>query len=384
MKVRIMSANEMVVKQNNFKKRNIHTTTKSLTLIAFCLLFATANLKAAGNEFFMRAVIKGLPAGLKVTMRDAFDEDAKPLITSITYLGGFRVHKLIGEPIIVKLVVGDDKITEFLFIEPGTLKMKGNYTNPDFEYSELGSQKDFEFCMLKLIHLKDSIKTTLNNKENEDDVNERNADGIRQLLKGQLDSFLANRNDSFSAAMCLNFMTSTFKSNTELEPFYNSLTKRIQQSRYGLPIGTAIEKAKIAAIGSIAKDFELKDTAGNIVHLSDYRGKYVLLDFWASWCKPCRGESPVVVEAYNTYHNKNFEILSVSLDKEKQDWLDAIKEDGLKWRQVSDLMEWDSPIAKLYGVEAIPTNFLIDPNGVIIAKNLRGLEVFKGLRTKLK
>ncbi|ANI88034.1 hypothetical protein A9P82_01070 [Arachidicoccus ginsenosidimutans] len=127
-------------------------------------------------------------------------------------------------------------------------------------------------------------------------------------------------------------------------------------------------------VGIKAPDFTENDVNGNPVSLSSFKGKYVLVDFWASWCAPCRAENPNVVKAYNEYKDKGFNILGVSLDgtSTKNAWLAAIKKDGLTWTEVSDLKGWENAAAQLYMVTAIPQNFLIDPNGVIIAKNLRG------------
>jgi peroxiredoxin len=127
------------------------------------------------------------------------------------------------------------------------------------------------------------------------------------------------------------------------------------------------------AVGAIAPEFTLNDTLGNPVSLSSYKGKFVLVDFWASWCGPCRAENPNVVKSYAKFHNKGFDILGVSLDDErsKQNWLNAIRHDGLTWQQVSDLKGWNNEVAKLYVIKAIPQNVLLDPSGKIIAKNLR-------------
>jgi peroxiredoxin len=139
------------------------------------------------------------------------------------------------------------------------------------------------------------------------------------------------------------------------------------------------------AIGKPAPDFILNDTNGKPVKFSDQLGKakYTLLDFWAAWCGPCRRENPNVVSAYNKYKDKGFTVFGVSLDKSKNDWVKAIEKDNLTWVHVSDLIHWDSAPAQLYGVRAIPANFLIDKNGIIVAKNIRGEELHKTLEKLL-
>ena len=137
-------------------------------------------------------------------------------------------------------------------------------------------------------------------------------------------------------------------------------------------------------IQNSAPHFSQSDNNSKIFSLSDYKGKYILLDFWASWCGPCRAENPNMLKAYKKYKKWGFEIIGISLDVDKRKWIQAIKEDNLPWKQVSDLKGGENKVALLYGIESIPMNFLIDPNGIIIAKNLRGEDLEAFLRTVIK
>lgn len=140
-----------------------------------------------------------------------------------------------------------------------------------------------------------------------------------------------------------------------------------------------VEKMKLLAVGQPAPEIALPDPDGKVVPLSSMKGKYVLVDFWAKWCGPCRQENPNVVAAYQKYKDKGFTVYGVSLDRSRQDWLQAIEQDKLTWTHVSDLKFWQSEAAKTYNINAIPFSLLLDPNGVIIAKNLRGAALHKKL-----
>jgi peroxiredoxin len=158
------------------------------------------------------------------------------------------------------------------------------------------------------------------------------------------------------------------------QPLYDQLGPSVKSSPAGIAFENRIEIARKLEVGQPAFDFTLDDTLGQQVSLSSFKGKYVLIDFWASWCGPCRAENPTVVKAFNKFKDRGFTILGVSLDRpgQKDKWQKAIHDDGLVWTQVSDLKFWDNAAARLYDVKAIPTNFLVDRDGKIVARNVSG------------
>lgn len=231
----------------------------------------------------------------------------------------------------------------------------------------LGKFKEITQRFSKVYYAK--VKDTVKIKELQNE-----AKPIYAKVEAALDSFILSHPDSY---VTVDLITDNKTAVIDLETFgryYDPLSKRVLAGFNGKKLTARYDKAKQTALGK-AVDFRQTDDKGNEFKLSSLRGKYVLVDFWASWCVPCRAENPHLLKAYNELKDKNFEIVGVSLDETKSAWLNAVKHDGMPWIQVSDLKGFKSDVALQYGISAIPQNFLINPEGIVIAKNLRGENV---------
>ncbi|HET9825167.1 MAG TPA: TlpA disulfide reductase family protein [Chitinophagaceae bacterium] len=251
-----------------------------------------------------------------------------------------------------------------------------------FELSNIGRAMD----SLKKSGAPDSILLTENNK------------GMYQVgeLRNFVASYVKNSNDPITSVWALGTYSQVFPSD-EYQALLNGIVKKFpnhkgiaaikEMSDRQLALAKQKDKEEPTEpewIGKPAPELSLPDINGRKINLSSFKGKYVLVDFWASWCLPCRRENPNVVQAYNKYKSKNFTILGVSLDKEKEDWMDAIQHDKLTWTQVSDLQEWNSLAVSTFNFNGIPFNVLIDPAGRIIGQSLRGPDLEQKLADVLK
>lgn len=204
-------------------------------------------------------------------------------------------------------------------------------------------------------------------------------------VKNSLENFIKTHPKSAVSgyAIYFNYQNSTAPME-ELEKIVGLLDKSMLNTKYGKLAQEKLNQMKGTTIGYPALNFAQANPDGKMVNLTDFKGKYVLVDFWASWCGPCRGENPNVVAAYNKYKDKGFTVFGVSLDQNKDKWLQAIKVDNLTWQHVSDLKGWGNEAAKLYGISSIPQNLLLDKEGKIVAKNLRGPDLDAKLEELIK
>ncbi len=205
---------------------------------------------------------------------------------------------------------------------------------------------------------------------------------LQENNTGKFQKMISENPQSLVSALILSdMMNGKSLSTNEFKELFENLDEEVKNSEIGKQLNETIQKATATAVGSKAPEFSAPTPEGEQLALKDALGKITIVDFWASWCKPCRIENPNVVKLYNEYHDKGLNIIGVSLDKngQKDKWLKAIEDDGLTWQHVSNLQYWQGPVAQLYNVRSIPATFILDENGVIIAKDLRG----EALRAKV-
>jgi len=276
--------------------------------------------------------------------------------------GKFTIKGNLKEPSFIILIFGDQPPAIPLFIDNSKIKIEGNKSNLE-NVAITGSKSEDEFAEYsRQIKPYEKIFT---------EGAEKDPASVATVEK-ESESFVKKYPGSYVAPIAIIRVLQSSENIALAEKLYRMMSKEVKESELSRYVNQQLALAKINPIGSQVADFTQTDTAGHPVKISSFRGKYVLIDFWASWCRPCRQENPNVVAAFNKFHEKNFTVLGISLDQAKPAWLNAIHMDGLKWTQVSDLKGWGNEVAALFKVTSIPQNLLIDPKGKIIAKNLRG------------
>ena len=331
---------------------------------------ATENNTAKG--FVITGNVTGFADGTSVSFLN--EQTNQPEKQTTIEKGKFTIKGQMTEPGFKGIIFGDQPPLVPLFLDNSNIKITGDKNALD-KLSITGSPSHSEFA---------EFTTALKPYEKlfQPDA-EVDADAAKNVEKIS-EEFVKKHPESYVAPLAIIRMFQVNQDGVKAEKLYKLMPAAVQSSGLGQYANQQIQESKINPIGSVIQDFSQKDTSGKMVNVSSFRGKYVLLDFWASWCRPFRMENPNVVAAYNKFHDKNFTILSVSLDQAKPAWLSAIQMDGLTWSHVSDLKGWNNEVAALFQIRSIPQNLLIDPDGKIIAKNLRGAVLENKLSEILK
>ncbi|RAJ87646.1 peroxiredoxin [Chitinophaga dinghuensis] len=367
----------------------------SAALLMPALLFAQDKKTVTGKPFTIQGTVANQKTPAKVFLRMRKGGESY-IDSTLTKDGKFTISGLIEEPTMAGLMLSPEdagksmsmrKDMLAIFLDKGTTTVTttdsiskatvtGSKANDDYNklteqlkgVNAAGKSLQAEYRELAQKQDKEGIKA-LEARFDSLDAEEK---------KIEKEFYFANQGSPI-AMFVLNQVAGYDLDPKAIEPLYKKLDKDAKNSPSGKEFAKRLEAARKTAVGSPAIEFAQADSTGKNVALSSFRGKYVLVDFWASWCGPCRAENPNVVKAYEKFNPKGFEILGVSLDDKKEKWQAAISADKLTWTHVSDLKGWKNTVAEMYGVRAIPQNVLIDPKGKIIAKNLRGEDLEKKL-----
>ncbi len=345
-------------------------------LLFLLLLIPSVIYAQTITSFTVSGAVSGVPEAAEVKLTST--NDAKIVVAQGSVnQGKFILKGSVPEPGLYWLTIGNEQ-PQHIYLENKNISITGSQKDiHNLKVQGSQSHKDFEVfkgTFNPLIGEMNALVAEINqtNDQKKRETLIKRYELIVNIIKNEVGNFVSTRPSSFVSPFLLYVTAQMYDDPVLLEQRFNALSNDIRNSQIGQSLNQYIQYQKVGAVGTDAIDFSHPDVNGKPVTFSSYRGKYVLLDFWASWCRPCRDENPTVVKAYEKFNKKNFTVLGVSLDRDKDPWLRAIEKDKLTWTHVSDLQFWNNAVAVMYRVQGIPQNFLVDPQGKIVAKNLRG------------
>jgi len=312
-----------------------------------------------------------------------------------TLKGKFELKGKIETPELLYIGFGKGQMIR-LFVENNQINISGDsIQDPNIKIGGSKSQDEFKVYTNQLDTINKDLteiskKYSAAKKANDtaamktlDEQYDKLSDILYQKQRAFSKNFVIQNKSSFVAPYILWTELAYDMEASEMDSLVKGFDTTLNKSEYVKFLNERVAILNKVAIGQPAPDFTMNDSLGNPVKLSSFFGKYLLVDFWASWCGPCRRENPTIVAAYKEFSKKGFDILGVSLDRDKSKWTTAIRKDHLTWHHISDLQYWNNAAAKLYGIRSIPSNILLDKKGIIIAKNLIGDDKLKTKLTEL-